>query len=152
MCHGGCERAFRSFREASLPFSDTITMSSCLQALSFFMTLRVQVPNKQILTQNLYSNSYYPNPKYLVIGYTDPLGDASFQKKTVLETLLLEQLPRAFREAISFSGRGPSASFRSHRPVHMSWGSPRSYVAEGSYPAQYLPNTGSLLYSYANTL
>ena len=36
--------------------------------------LRVQVPNNRILTQNLYYNYYYPNPKYLIIGYLDPLG------------------------------------------------------------------------------
>ena len=34
-----------------------------------YLTLRVQVPNNCILPQNLYYNSYYPNPKYLVIGY-----------------------------------------------------------------------------------
>ena len=38
------------------------------------VTLRVQVPNNHILTQNLYYNYYYPNPKYLNIGYMDPLG------------------------------------------------------------------------------
>ena len=32
------------------------------------------VPNNHILTQNLYYNYYYPNPKYLIIGYMDPLG------------------------------------------------------------------------------
>ena len=37
-------------------------------------TLRVLVPNNHILTQNLYYNYYYPNPKYLIIGYMDPLG------------------------------------------------------------------------------
>ena len=36
------------------------------------ITLRVQVPNNHILTQNLYYNSYYLNPKYLNIGYMDP--------------------------------------------------------------------------------
>ena len=39
-----------------------------------FLTLRVQVPNNHILTQNLYYNYYYPNPKYLIIGYMDTLG------------------------------------------------------------------------------
>ena len=43
--------------------------------LSFFRTLRVQVPNNHILTQNLYYNYYYSNPKYLIIGYMDPLGN-----------------------------------------------------------------------------
>ena len=38
------------------------------------VTLRVQVPNYHVLTQNLYYNYYYPNPKYLTIGYMDPLG------------------------------------------------------------------------------
>ena len=37
-------------------------------------TLTVQVPNNQILTQNLYNNYYYPRPKYLIIGYLGPLG------------------------------------------------------------------------------
>ena len=37
-------------------------------------TLRVQVPNNHILTPNLCYNYYYPNPKYLIIGYMDPLG------------------------------------------------------------------------------
>ena len=41
------------------------------------MTLRVQVPNNHILTQNLYYNYYYPKPKYLIIGYMDPLGEDS---------------------------------------------------------------------------
>ena len=36
------------------------------------MPLRVQVPNNHILTQNLYYNYYYPNPKYRNIGYMDP--------------------------------------------------------------------------------
>ena len=35
-------------------------------------TLRVQVPKNHILTQNLYYNYYYQNPKYLIIGYMDP--------------------------------------------------------------------------------
>ena len=36
------------------------------------MTLRVQVPSNHILTQNLWHNDQYPNPKYLIIGYLDP--------------------------------------------------------------------------------
>ena len=43
---------------------------SCHQCLS----LRVQVPNNHILTQNLYYNLFCPTPKYLIIGYLDPLG------------------------------------------------------------------------------
>ena len=31
--------------------------------------LRVQVLNNQILTPNLCYNGYYPNPKYLILGY-----------------------------------------------------------------------------------
>ena len=38
------------------------------------IALRVQVPNNHILTQNPYYNYYYPKPKYLIIGYMDPLG------------------------------------------------------------------------------
>ena len=38
------------------------------------LPLRVQVPNNHILTQNQYYNYYYPKPKYLIIGYMDPLG------------------------------------------------------------------------------
>ena len=30
--------------------------------------------NNHILTQNMYDNSYYTKPKYLIIGYLDPLG------------------------------------------------------------------------------
>ena len=37
-------------------------------------SLRVQVPDNQILTQDLYYNCYYPDRKYLTIGYMDPLG------------------------------------------------------------------------------
>ena len=37
-------------------------------------SLRVQVPNNHILTQNLYYYNYSPKPKYLIIGYMDPLG------------------------------------------------------------------------------
>ena len=36
------------------------------------------MPNNHILTQNLYYNYYYPKPKYLIIGYLDPLGLSSF--------------------------------------------------------------------------
>ena len=38
------------------------------------LTQRVQVPNNHILTQTLYYNYYYLKPKYLIIGYMDPLG------------------------------------------------------------------------------
>ena len=36
--------------------------------------LRVPVPNNRILTQTLHYNSYYPKPRYLIIGYLGPLG------------------------------------------------------------------------------
>ena len=36
-------------------------------------SLRVQVPNMHILTQHLYYNYYYQNPKYPIIGH-GPLG------------------------------------------------------------------------------
>ena len=39
-----------------------------------YVTLRDQVPNNHILPQNLYYDSHCPNPKYLTIGYLDPLG------------------------------------------------------------------------------
>ena len=38
------------------------------------VSLRVQVYNPHLLTQNLFSNCYYPNPMYLIIGCMDPLG------------------------------------------------------------------------------
>ena len=38
------------------------------------VSFRVQVLNNQILTQKQYYNYYYPNPKYPIIGYVDPLG------------------------------------------------------------------------------
>ena len=38
-------------------------------------TLRVQVHNNHVIfTQSLYYNYYYPKPKYLILGYLDPLG------------------------------------------------------------------------------
>ena len=40
----------------------------------FGFTLSVQVPNNHILKTNLYYNYYYHKPKYLIIGYLDPLG------------------------------------------------------------------------------
>ena len=51
-------------------------------------TLRVQVPNNHILTQNLYYNYYYPKPKYLIIGYMDPLGNRrGFRVEIEVETV-----------------------------------------------------------------
>ena len=39
-----------------------------------YVSLRVQVPNNHLLTQNLYYNHYYPKTKYLIVGYLDPVG------------------------------------------------------------------------------
>ena len=50
-------------------------------------TLRVQVSNNHILTQNQYYNYYYPKPKYLTIGYLDPLGNAMLTRTAVLLTV-----------------------------------------------------------------
>ena len=52
-------------------------------ALGRVLSLRVQVPNSHILTQNLYYNYYYPDPKYLIIGYMDLLGYGVFLLKAV---------------------------------------------------------------------
>ena len=38
------------------------------------VSVRVQVHNRYILPHNLYQKYYYPNPKYSIIGYMDPLG------------------------------------------------------------------------------
>ena len=48
------------------------------------LTLRVQVPNYHILTQDLYYNYYYPKPKYLIIRYLDPLGKLQTQTQILL--------------------------------------------------------------------
>ena len=47
------------------------------------VTQGVQIPNHHILTQNLYHNSYYPKPTYLIIGYLDPLGKLGFRAQGV---------------------------------------------------------------------
>ena len=43
------------------------------------LAVRVQVLNTHVLTQTLYYNYYYPNPRYLIIRYLDPLGSPSFE-------------------------------------------------------------------------
>ena len=45
------------------------------------VTLRVQVPNNHILTQNLYYNFYYP--KYLNIGYMGLYGNWTLTKNAL---------------------------------------------------------------------
>ena len=62
----------RRSRWVGVPISGNI----CLSTVDIQKSLRVQVPNNHILTQNLYHNYYYPNPKYLIIGYMDPPGIA----------------------------------------------------------------------------
>ena len=63
---------------------------------------RVQVPNNHMHAQNHDYNYYYPNPKYLIIGYMDPLGS------------LLEDW-RSWGQALSLHARraGPTC-FTSH--------------------------------------
>ena len=59
-----------------------LTISLRVQGLGFRVQglgFRVQglgfrVPNNHILTQHLYFNYCYPNPKYRIIGYMDPQG------------------------------------------------------------------------------
>ena len=53
-------------------------LKPCRLSLTFGgrrLTLRVQVPNGHILSQNLCYNYYYPKPKYLICGYLDPKAD-----------------------------------------------------------------------------
>ena len=52
------------------------SVSVCVCELSR-VSLRVEVPNNQIITQNLYYNPSYPKPKRLIIGYLDPLSFVS---------------------------------------------------------------------------
>ena len=37
-------------------------------------TLRVQEADNHILAPNLYFENNYPKPRYLIIGFLDPLG------------------------------------------------------------------------------
>ena len=60
-------------------------------------TLRVQVPNNHILTQNLYYNYDYPNPTYLNISYMDPLG------KFFLRSLAIPRLQLAHPTTANYS-------------------------------------------------
>ena len=59
---GSPQRRFR----AKPPTQDRLTKKD--------LSLRVQVPKNHILTQNLYYNYNYPKPKYLIMGFLDPLG------------------------------------------------------------------------------
>ena len=51
------------------------------------LTLRVQVHTNHILTQNLYYNFDSPNPKYLILGYMDPLGKAAASNSSLPQAL-----------------------------------------------------------------
>ena len=69
---------------------DTVDcMDHCPCALT--LPLRVQVLNNHILTQNLYYNYYYQDPKYKIIGYLDPLG--THEARTTKDELKQAQLP-----------------------------------------------------------
>ena len=62
------------------------------------LSLRVQVPNNHILTQNLYQNHYYPNPKYQIIGHMDPLG-------LIIASSLWSLGPHFLEQHLGFSGK-----------------------------------------------
>ena len=74
-------------------------------------TLRVQVPNNQILTPNQYYKYYYPKPKYVIIGYLDPLQVVTTKRtstavsKVQASALIIALLPklRGFR-GLGFRG------------------------------------------------
>ena len=83
--HGGAlhRRAQREYFHLMVgPTIPFITYSKDL--VGDIRSLRVQVPNNHILTQNLYHNSYYPKPKYLIIGHMDPLGQGPCRRHTVV--------------------------------------------------------------------
>ena len=48
--------------------SKRLTSRTRYEMASPKLPLRFQVPNNHILTQNLYYNYYYANPKYLIMG------------------------------------------------------------------------------------
>ena len=60
-----------------------------------YISLRVQVSDNHILTQNQYYRFSYPNPRYLIILYMDPLGISSMY----LVPLRLMSLAAPSREA-----------------------------------------------------
>ena len=75
-------------------------------------TLRVQVPNSHILTQNLYYSYHDPKPKYLSIAYLDLLGPSgieNFKAKGLL--------PRYLEPDFQITGvLGPSGAACSEGP------------------------------------
>ena len=47
------------------------------------------MPNNQYLPQHQHYNSYYPNPKYLVIGYMDPQGYSQMMVVVVILIIIV---------------------------------------------------------------
>ena len=64
---------FRVSKDPSLHWDPKSVNIACI-GLFGSLALSVQVPKDHIFTPNLYQNHYYPNPKYLIVGYMDPLG------------------------------------------------------------------------------
>ena len=74
------------------------------------ITLRVQGPNNHILTPNLYYSYYYPKPKYLIIGYMDPLG--SLNPKPLNPKLWNRQSRSVFANVSLLALNLPGSDFR----------------------------------------
>ena len=55
-------------------FAVVLTYLCSLNSPPHYCTITVILTPAHILTQNLYYNYCYPNPKYLIIVYIDPLG------------------------------------------------------------------------------
>ena len=53
------------------------------------------MPNNHIPTQNLYYNYYYPKPKYLIIGYMEPLGRWCLRNGRFIPSLVATSLQRS---------------------------------------------------------
>ena len=88
-----------------------IAVSDIYSLCTHIYTLRVQVPNNHILTKNLYYNYYYPNPKYVIIGYMDPLG-------YIYTRMFLACIHHAKAPHIPPCGTEPANS-RPHAPAHL---------------------------------
>ena len=73
--------------QAQMETETELAPYSVLQALNpnghlqHMGTIRIQVPGNYILTQNLYYDYYYPNPKKLILGDMDPLGNTHCAQK-----------------------------------------------------------------------
>ena len=70
---GGYSRAYIIERRSK----GVYTVARKMHQAKKLFTLRVHVLNNHILTLNLYYNYYYQNPKYFILGYLDPLSEAS---------------------------------------------------------------------------